>query len=78
MTCVVHGAFTICYGGQTEVLRVVDEPPRWCYGERKRQPGKWLCMAYVGPSYYDPWWRYQCDGCGADRRLFPGWTEVFD
>ena len=25
-------------------------------------------------SYYGPHWEYRCDGCGDDRRLFPGDT----
>jgi hypothetical protein len=58
--------------GPTEVIKIEKEPPRWCFGERKRQPGTWRLLADKEPSYYEPVWVYKCDGCGEDRRFFPG------
>jgi hypothetical protein len=67
-------------GGLVHILRPRDlqvvgeerEEPRWCFGCRKRLGGTWQLMAEPPPSYYDPHWSYRCDGCGRDRRFFPG------
>jgi hypothetical protein len=67
-------------GIATSVVREEREPERWCFGERKRRAGTSLCHA---PSFEElertgawgwaePYWTYRCDGCGQDRRLFPG------
>lgn len=68
----------IC-GVPQSVMRVIKEQPepeRWCFGERKRQPGKhvlmapdleWV-MATGAIGWADPVWHYECAGCGEDRR----------
>jgi hypothetical protein len=72
MTVAVQGA--LCGPRQPlRVLKVQAEPARWCYGERRRQPGTWTLYADGPdadgmPSWYEPWWRYACQGCGKDRR----------
>jgi hypothetical protein len=55
--------------GPTKVVATQPEPERWCFGERKRQPGMWELKDEIEPSYYDPFWVYRCDGCGKDRRF---------
>lgn len=73
----------ICGIPLDEVRATEREPERWCFGERKRQPGTWVLR---GPSFEtlmrteawgwaEPVWTYTCDGCGDDRRGFPmgGW-----
>ena len=61
----------IC-GGAGYVLRTEPSPePRYCYGERKRQPGTWELRSDTPadePSWYEPIWIYRCAGCGRDRR----------
>jgi hypothetical protein len=62
----------IC-GGARYVLRTEpdDRPDRYCYGERKRQPGTWELRSDTPgdePSWYEPIWLYRCTGCGQDRR----------
>ena len=47
---------------------------RWCFGCRKRLAGDHVVVAPTDSfSYYGPHSEYRCDGCGQDRRLFPGW-----
>lgn len=64
-----------------EVIKTEPEPERWCFGERKRRTGTWTLS---GPTFEtlqrteawgwaEPVWSYACDGCGEDRRAFPGW-----
>ncbi len=49
--------------------------PRWCFGCRKRLAGDLVVSVPVDEwSYYGPSLSYRCDGCGEDRRLFPGWV----
>lgn len=65
-------AGAIC-GGATVVLRTEPEPERWCYGERKRRPGRHELRTEPPdedgmPSWWEPVWVYRCDGCGQDRR----------
>lgn len=49
-------------------------PERWCFGCRKRLAGELVVHVPSDPySYYGPHSEYRCDGCGKDRRLFPGW-----
>lgn len=64
-------------GGATVVLRSVPESERWCYGERRRQPGTWELRTEPPtvdedgrewPSWWEPMWVYRCNGCGHDRR----------
>ena len=51
--------------------------PRWCFGCRKRLAGDHIMRVPFDPmSYYGPHWEYRCDGCGEDRRLFPGYDWV--
>jgi hypothetical protein len=52
------------------------EPARWCFHCRKRLPGTHKFYADPPGSYYDPFWKYECDGCGKDRRWFPGCGPV--
>jgi hypothetical protein len=66
----------IC-GIPLEVVRTEPVEPRWCFGERKRQPGKWVArapsfetlMATEAWGWAWPVWEYVCDGCGKDRAL---------
>lgn len=74
-------AGAIC-GGSPYVWKVEDEPPRWCFGERKRLPGKHILRAAWEYGtiplledgtpdpvmMWEPVWTYECDGCGHDRR----------
>lgn len=47
---------------------------RWCFGCRKHLAGDRIVFVPADPySYYGPHDEYRCDGCGKDRRLFPGW-----
>lgn len=62
-------------------IRVEPEPERWCFGERKRQPGKHILRApdpawveeTLAYGWSEPVWSYKCDGCGQDRRWGFGW-----
>ncbi len=57
------------------------EPPRWCFGCRKRLPGTWTFWVPDDPmSYYSPHWAFRCDECGEDRRLGFGmeWEPIED
>lgn len=58
-----------------EDLKVERGPERWCFGERKRQAGTWTLRGSREPSHWEPFWEYSCDGCGDDRRHFPGWSD---
>lgn len=58
-----------------ETLATERGPERWCFGERKRRAGTWELLGTREPSHWEPFWQYRCDGCGEDRRLFPGWSE---
>lgn len=74
MTAVVG---SIC-GGSPYTWKVRPEPPRWCFGERKRQPGRWELRAGweygtvpdEAVGYWEPVWVFRCDGCGQDRHEF--------
>ena len=70
----------IC-GIPLEVVKTERGPERWCFGERKRRAGT---LTVLAPSFEtlmatgawgwaDPVWRYNCDGCGEDRRWGFGW-----
>ena len=73
-------AGAIC-GGSPYFWKTEPEPPRWCFGERKRLPGVWELRAGwergtvpdESVGYWEPVWAYHCSGCGEDRRAFPGW-----
>jgi hypothetical protein len=70
-----------------EVVKTERGPERWCFGERKRQPGTHTLrrpsfdylMATEAWGWAEPVWSYRCDGCGEDRRLGFGmewvWTD---
>lgn len=68
----------ICGGAPFVYKTERDETPRWCFGERRRQPGAWELRGdtptQAEPSWYEDVWIYRCDGCGKDRRDFPGWS----
>jgi len=59
------------------VIKVVDEPERWCFHERKRRTGKHILMGVdfdwlqrtEAWGWAEPFWKYRCDGCGGDYRL---------
>ena len=68
----------IC-GGARYLWKTEDDPkPRWCFGERKRLPGRWELWSdnpkdisdipFEELSWWEPFWRYRCSGCGDDRR----------
>ena len=76
----------IC-GGSPYLWKTEPEPPCWCFGERKRQPGTWELRAGwergtvpdESVGYWEPIWVYRCDGCGDDRRAgFGGYFEGGD
>lgn len=81
----------IC-GGSPYLWQTKPEPPRWCFGERKRQPGRWelhgawpvgtIPMLEDGTPdpvmMWEPVWVYRCDGCGEDRALGFGQEWVWD
>lgn len=57
-----------------ELMAVEYEKPRWCFAERKRLPGHWEMWGSRGPSYWEPYWKYVCSGCGKDAwRFGSGW-----
>lgn len=70
----------IC-GIPLETQSVERLPKRWCFGCRKRHPGTLTIeapsletlMATEAWGWAEPIAVYECDGCGDDRRLFPGW-----
>ena len=75
----------ICGGGMPYVWATEAAPERWCFGERKRRPGKFVLRADweqgtvpVEPAgWYEPIWVYECDGCGKDERAgFGGYFEA--
>lgn len=76
-------AGAICGGARYLWETERDETPRWCFGERKRQAGQWELWSENPKditdipieelSWWEPIWVYRCDGCGEDRREFPGW-----
>lgn len=59
----------LCGPGETRVIETVAGFPRWCFACRRRLPGTYRLIGETAPSYYEPWWRYACDGCGGDGRL---------
>ena len=72
----------ICGVPLDKVYKIEREEPRWCFAERKRQPGTWTLK---GPTFEtlveteawgwaEPVWTYRCDGCGRDAHEFgSGW-----
>lgn len=75
-------------GVPRSVMRVIKEQPepeRWCFGERKRRPGKHVLMApdpkWVEETHAygwaEPYWHYECAGCGEDRRAGFGYTMEY-
>ncbi len=68
------------------ILRTEAGPERWCFGERKRRTGRYILhgldRAYVEEmlayGWAEPWWSYECDGCGEDRRAGFGMVWEWD
>lgn len=67
------------------VVSVVEEPERWCFGERQRRAGKttWSAptLEYLEATeawgWAEPTPRYECDGCGQDRRAGFGYVMTY-
>jgi hypothetical protein len=65
----------IC-GGSPYLWKVEEDPKeRWCFGERKRLPGRWELRAGweagtvpdESVGYWEPIWTYHCSGCGKEN-----------
>lgn len=73
----------IC-GGSPYIWKVEEDPtPIWCFGERKRLPGRWELrgswekgtVPNDAVGYWEPIWVYRCSGCDKDQRS-GGWYEA--
>ncbi|MGO1522867.1 MAG: hypothetical protein ACTHV8_04165 [Nesterenkonia sp.] len=67
-------SINICRGPAMEAIR--DDPhgdPRWCFACRKVNDFRFIVMASIEPSYYDPEPKVVCAECATtDGDLFPG------
>lgn len=78
MGCRAFEGGVIC-GEQME--RVKDEKhgeDRWCFRCRKVREFRFIVMAPVGYSYYEPNPSIRCGNCDLqDGDMFPGWSRTW-
>jgi len=62
----------ISRGERTREAKRQHWQTRFCFLCRKVLPHDAVLMVPEEPSYYGPYWKVECGGCGGDHIHFPG------